>query len=425
VKDQSELQVRQARFKDWWTLIPKLELIALFIIFIIAVPYALLLAFALFNANVLWLRVVGLGIIILLIPLPIWKFFSHFFQDWSCFWLAEQNDRVIAIAKVSRYHKYITLDKIRVKSKFRRQSIGSSLVKTLLEKEAKPAYSYIPAKALDFFSNIGFARISRKQISRNIKFEINKFNFSEFFYIAHDSSTTEESSPEFICELDIQSEDAIKKEIRKSYKSRPAKPEDLNQIRKLVSFSFDLFLPFGISSITIKKVSLNFYLILAIIFIFSGLSGIEGNIFIAFIYQLCNFILLLSIAIFPAILFTSICFGPRDWSKFWLIEYDGETVGYARVAKQRGRSLSKDYGVIQHIFVNEFHRHPSVEELLVARILKYSKGTFYISTSRERFEWLSRLGFEPINPNLLPSQYQLGGKVSALMKDVNLVFHKD
>jgi N-acetylglutamate synthase-like GNAT family acetyltransferase len=425
VKDQSELQVRQARFQDWWTLIPKLELIALFIIFIISVPYSLMLAFALFNANVLWLRLVGLGIIILLIPVPIWKFFSQFFRDWSCFWLAEQNGRVIAIAKVSRYHKYITLDRIRVKSKFRRQSIGSILVKTILEKEAKPTYSYIPEKALDFFRNLGFNRISRKQISGNTKFEINKFDFGEFFYVAHTLSNTEESNSDSQDESAQDNYFSSQERIKLGYKVRSAKSTDLNQIRKLVSLSFDLFLPFGISSAAIKKACLSFYFVLAVIFFFFGLSGIEGNALISFIFQLCKFVLLSSIAIFPAILFTSICFGPNDWSKFWLIEHDGEAVGYARVTKQKGRNSLKDYGVLEHIFVNEFHRHPSVEEMLVARILKYTKGAFYISTSRERFEWLSRLGFQPINPTLLPPQYQFGGKVSAFMKDVNLAFRKD
>jgi N-acetylglutamate synthase-like GNAT family acetyltransferase len=416
VDTPSDLKIRQADSRDRWALASKFELALLLMIVIVATPYCLVLAFEASRADGLFIKLLSLVIIMVLVPLPAWRIFSTLFrQKWSCFWLAECDDRVVAIAKISRYHKHITFDRIKVKSKYRRQSVGSSIVEQILKKEGKPIYGYIPSKALKFFKNLGFEQIAKKQIPDSVKFEFNKFNFGEFFYIFYKNEIHET--------LDTinQTLDRAEEFTKNDYKARIANAKDINQIRVLVSSSFDLFLPFGSSSPAFRGIFLQSYLVL---FVAALLVSISSELMITILLNFFYFSVLSLLVIFPVILFTSAYFGPKDFSKFWLLESDGKFIGYARVSKHCGFKSSQVFSVFQRLYITEPHRHPSVERILVERVLKYGRGSFYIAGSQERATWLTELGFEPILPEQFPPQYQFGAKVSASIKNVNLAVHK-
>lgn len=79
-----------------------------------------------------------------------------FSQEWKKFWLIEQKGRIVACGKLCNYDAYSVLHDVLVLPPYRRQGIGSALVRHLVQQTSKPLYLACFPSKIGFYTQLGF-----------------------------------------------------------------------------------------------------------------------------------------------------------------------------------------------------------------------------------------------------------------------------
>lgn len=96
-------------------------------------------------------------------------------EDWLWFcWVVEQQERFVAYGVLHPYKNYSVLELLQVHPKWARRGIGSTLVKTMLDRSPKPVYVESAIRVVGFYTRLGFQKIRLKELPRDVQ---QRFNF--------------------------------------------------------------------------------------------------------------------------------------------------------------------------------------------------------------------------------------------------------
>ncbi|PZV10646.1 MAG: hypothetical protein DCF22_16115 [Leptolyngbya sp.] len=93
-------------------------------------------------------------------------------EGWENFWVIEQNDRLVACAKLRCYSRYSVLNDLFVVPELRDQGLGSYLIATLGKKATKPLYLTCLPSLVQFYMRLGFTPISINHLSPLLQFDL-------------------------------------------------------------------------------------------------------------------------------------------------------------------------------------------------------------------------------------------------------------
>lgn len=112
------------------------------------------------SINWLW---IGMSYLTLL-GICIWIAFT-LREDWLQFcWVVEQQERFVAYSVLRPYKNYSVLELLQVHPRWARRGIGSTLVKTMLDKTPKPVYVESAIRVVSFYTRLGFRKIRFKEL---------------------------------------------------------------------------------------------------------------------------------------------------------------------------------------------------------------------------------------------------------------------
>lgn len=93
-------------------------------------------------------------------------------EGWADFWVIEQNDRLVACAKLRCYSRYSVLNDLFVVPGLRDRGLGSYLIANLGKKATKPLYLTCLPSLVPFYMRLGFTPISINHLSPLLQFEL-------------------------------------------------------------------------------------------------------------------------------------------------------------------------------------------------------------------------------------------------------------
>lgn len=89
-------------------------------------------------------------------------------DDWPQFWVVEHRGRLIGCAKLCRYKNYSTLYNVLIATPWRRQGIGTHLVRRVAQAALKPLYLACRPERIAFYKRLGFEQVSAHTLSAAI-----------------------------------------------------------------------------------------------------------------------------------------------------------------------------------------------------------------------------------------------------------------
>jgi amino-acid N-acetyltransferase len=93
-------------------------------------------------------------------------------EGWADFWVIEQNDRLVACAKLRCYSRYSVLNDLFVVPELRDRGLGSYLIASLGKKATKPLYLTCLPSLVQFYMRLGFTPISINHLSPLLQFDL-------------------------------------------------------------------------------------------------------------------------------------------------------------------------------------------------------------------------------------------------------------
>lgn len=93
-------------------------------------------------------------------------------EGWADFWVIEQNDRLVACAKLRCYSRYSVLNDLFVIPELRDRGLGSYLIANLGRKATKPLYLTCLPSLVQFYMRLGFTPISVNHLSPLLQFDL-------------------------------------------------------------------------------------------------------------------------------------------------------------------------------------------------------------------------------------------------------------
>lgn len=93
-------------------------------------------------------------------------------EGWANFWVIEQNDRLVACAKLRCYSRYSVLNDLFVVPELRDRGLGSYLIANLGRKATKPLYLTCLPSLVQFYMRFGFTPISINHLSPLLQFDL-------------------------------------------------------------------------------------------------------------------------------------------------------------------------------------------------------------------------------------------------------------
>lgn len=93
-------------------------------------------------------------------------------ESWAEFWVIEQNDRLVACAKLRCYSRYSVLNDLFVVPELRDRGLGSYLIVNLGRKATKPLYLTCLPSLVQFYMRLGFTPISINHLSPLLQFDL-------------------------------------------------------------------------------------------------------------------------------------------------------------------------------------------------------------------------------------------------------------
>lgn len=95
-----------------------------------------------------------------------------FSQDWKKFWIIDQEERIVACGKLCGYSTYSVVQDVTVLPQYRRQGIGSALVKHLSKHPSKPLYWACLPDKIGFYTQLGFNPARSADLSFMLRHEL-------------------------------------------------------------------------------------------------------------------------------------------------------------------------------------------------------------------------------------------------------------
>ena len=95
-----------------------------------------------------------------------------FSQEWKKFWIIEQEGRIVACGKICSYDTYSVPCDVLVLPKYRRQGIGSLLVRHLMQHAPKPLYLACFPDKIGFYTQLGFTPMRSADLSLMLRQEL-------------------------------------------------------------------------------------------------------------------------------------------------------------------------------------------------------------------------------------------------------------
>lgn len=93
-------------------------------------------------------------------------------QEWKKFWIIAQERHIVACGKLCGYGTYSVLYDVLVLPKYRRQGIGSALVKHLTQHAPKPLYLACFPDKIGFYTQLGFTQMRSADLSFMLRHEL-------------------------------------------------------------------------------------------------------------------------------------------------------------------------------------------------------------------------------------------------------------
>ncbi|MBM0741531.1 GNAT family N-acetyltransferase [Phormidium sp. CLA17] len=106
----------------------------------------------------------GIGVVV--VQILTWN------EGWANFWVIEQNDRLVACAKLRCYSRYSVLNDLFVVPELRDRGLGSYLIANLGKKATKPLYLTCLPSLVKFYMRLGFTPISISHLSPLLQFDL-------------------------------------------------------------------------------------------------------------------------------------------------------------------------------------------------------------------------------------------------------------
>jgi N-acetylglutamate synthase-like GNAT family acetyltransferase len=91
----------------------------------------------------------------------------------------------------------------------------------------------------------------------------------------------------------------------------------------------------------------------------------------------------------------------RDYSNFWVIDYNGSTVGCAELR------IYKKYSLLFNLCIQKDYRHQKLASAMLEHIINESQKPLYLSCFKELIPFYSRLGFITIRPENLSDELKM------------------
>ncbi len=91
----------------------------------------------------------------------------------------------------------------------------------------------------------------------------------------------------------------------------------------------------------------------------------------------------------------------RDYSNFWVIDYNGLAVGCAELR------MYKKYSLLFNLCVQKDYRHQKLASAMVEHIINESEKPLYLSCFKELVPFYSRFGFITISPENLSDELRM------------------
>jgi amino-acid N-acetyltransferase len=93
-------------------------------------------------------------------------------EGWENFWVIEQNDRLVACAKLRCNSRYSVINDLFVVPELRDRGLGSYLIAHLGEKATKPLYLTCLPPLVHFYMRLGFTPVSINNLSPLLQFDL-------------------------------------------------------------------------------------------------------------------------------------------------------------------------------------------------------------------------------------------------------------
>jgi N-acetylglutamate synthase-like GNAT family acetyltransferase len=88
--------------------------------------------------------------------------------DWHQFWVVEYRGRLIGCAKLCHHKHYSTLYNVLIAAHWRRQGVGTNLVRRVAQEARKPLYLACRLEHIAFYHRVGFEQIPIRALNANI-----------------------------------------------------------------------------------------------------------------------------------------------------------------------------------------------------------------------------------------------------------------
>jgi N-acetylglutamate synthase-like GNAT family acetyltransferase len=111
--------------------------------------------------------VLGMSTVAVAFWLNLWVF-----EDWSNYWVIEQQNRLIACGKLTCYDTYSTICDVVVTPERRQQGIGSHLVASIVQQGTQPLYLACTPKLAGFYQRLGFVAVNPQQLTTYLRQEL-------------------------------------------------------------------------------------------------------------------------------------------------------------------------------------------------------------------------------------------------------------
>jgi len=94
------------------------------------------------------------------------------FEDWQHYWVIEQNQRLIACAKLTCYRTYILLSDVVVAIDRRQIGVGSQLLATIVQRVNPPIYLACRPELVRFYARFGFQPANPQELTAYLRQEL-------------------------------------------------------------------------------------------------------------------------------------------------------------------------------------------------------------------------------------------------------------
>lgn len=149
-----------------------------------------------------------------------------------------------------------------------------------------------------------------------------------------------------------------------------------------------------------------------------GVNIVPINIYWLGLILLCMLFLFLNVLLFAILIGVYLIYEVqvRDYSDFWVIDYNGSAVGCAELR------LYNKYSLLFNLCVKKEYRHQKLGSFLVGHIINESRKPLYLSCFKELIPFYTRFGFIMIHPESLPKELHLALGISSNSPVVPMMF---